>query len=117
MFRTFAYTDGADGRLVDANQLRYEVDTLPVLSALLKTLTVQEIINLHCPTRAGVAHGAVMPVLIFSRLMSPLSLHQIADWVAQTMLVTMLEIPCQRQWFKPSIMEKRIFYRKWLESM
>lgn len=70
-----------------ARQLRYQLGALPVLYALLETLEVRRIINRHCPTRAQVDHGTVALVLILNRLMFPLPLYRVADWVGQTMLV------------------------------
>ena len=79
-----------------ASQLRYQLGALPVLYALLETLQVREIINRHCPTQAEVDHGTVALVLILNRLMFPLPLYQIADWVAQTVLVAVLDIPATK---------------------
>lgn len=76
-----------------ASQVRYHLGALPVLYALLETLQVRQIINRHCPTQAEVDHGAVAIVLVLNRLMLPLPLYQIADWVGQTVLVGVLGIP------------------------
>jgi transposase len=79
-----------------ASQLRKQLGALPVLYALLETLKVQDIINRHCPTQAEVDHGTVALVLILNRLMFPLPLYQIADWVAQTVLVAVLDMPAAK---------------------
>ena len=79
-----------------ASQLRYQLGALPVLYALLETLNVRDIINRHCPTPAKVDHSAVALVLILNRLMFPLPLYHIADWVAQTVLVGVLGIPAAK---------------------
>ena len=79
-----------------ASQLRKQLGALPVLYALLETLNVRDIINRHCPTRAEVDHGTVALVLILNRLMFPLPLYQIADWVAQTVLVAVLNMPAAK---------------------
>ena len=76
-----------------AGQVRYQLGALPVLYALLETLEVRNIINRHCPTQAEVDHGTVALVLILNRLMFPLPLYQVADWVAQIVLVTVLGVP------------------------
>jgi len=70
-----------------AKQVRYQLGALPVLYALLETLQVRQIINRHCPTRAEVDHGTVALVILLNRLMLPLPLYQVADWVGQTVLV------------------------------
>ena len=75
-----------------ASQLRYKLGALPVLYALLETLNVRHIINQHCHTRAEVDHGTVALVLVLNRLMLPLPLYQVADWVGQTVLVAVLGI-------------------------
>jgi transposase len=75
-----------------ASQLRYKLGALPVLYALLQTLEVERIINRHCPTRGDVAHGTVGLVLVLNRLLLPLPLYQISDWVGQTCLVATLGI-------------------------
>lgn len=79
-----------------ASQLRYKLGALPVLYALLETLQVRQIINRHCPTRGDVDHGTVALVLVLNRLMLPLPLYQISDWVAQTVLVAGLGIPAAK---------------------
>lgn len=79
-----------------AGQVRYQLGALPVLYALLETLQVQSIINRHCPTEAEVDHGTVALALILNRLMFPLPLYQVADWVAQTVLVAVLGVPAAK---------------------
>jgi transposase len=79
-----------------ASQVRYQVGALPVLYALLETLKVRAIINRHCPTRADVDHGTVALVMVLNRLMFPLPLYQVADWVAQTVLAVRLGIPAAK---------------------
>ena len=75
------------------DQRKYQVGALPVLYALLETLQIRHIINRHCPTRADVDYGTTALVLILNRLMFPLPLYQVADWVGRTVLVSVLGIP------------------------
>lgn len=75
-----------------ARQVRYQIGALPVLYALLETLQVRRTINRYCPTQADVDHGTVALVLVLNRLMLPLPLYQISDWVAQTVLVAVLGV-------------------------
>lgn len=77
-------------------QQQYRIGALPVLYALLETLQVSHIINRHCPTKGEVAHGTVAIVLILNRLMFPLPLYQVADWVGQTVLVRVLGMPAAK---------------------
>lgn len=79
-----------------ASQVRYQLGALPVLYALLETLEVGKIIDLHCPTQADVDHGTVAIVLVLNRLMLPLPLYQISDWVGQTVLVGVLGAPASK---------------------
>ena len=79
-----------------SSQLRYKLGALPVLYALLETLNVRHIINRHCPTRREVNHGTVALVLVLNRLMLPLPLYQVVDWVGQTVLVAVLGIPAAK---------------------
>lgn len=81
---------------VTRRQLHYQVGALPVLYALLETIQVRHIINRHCPTRREVSHGAVALVLILNRLMFPLPLYRVADWVGRTVLSSMLSIPATK---------------------
>lgn len=78
---------------VAQTQYRQHVGALPVLYALLETLHVREIVNRYCPTRADVDHGTVALVLVLNRLTMPLPLYQVADWLAQTVLVHTLGVP------------------------
>jgi len=77
-------------------QRHYQIGALPVLYALLETLQVRHIINRHCPTRGDVDHGTVALVLVLNRLMFPLPLYRVADWVGQTVLAGFLGIPAAR---------------------
>ena len=79
-----------------ASQVRYQLGALPVLYALLESLQVRQIINRHCPTQADVDHGTVAIVLVLNRLMLPLPLYQITDWVGQTVLVGVLGVPASK---------------------
>lgn len=79
-----------------ASQLRYQLGALPVLYALLETLNLRSIINRHCPTRAEVDHGTVALVMVLNRLMFPLPLYQVADWMAQTVLVAVVDVPATK---------------------
>ena len=79
-----------------ANQVRYQLGALPVLYALLETLQVRQIINRHCRSRAEVDHGTVALVLVLNRLMFPVPLYQVADWVGQTVLVAVLGLPAAK---------------------
>jgi len=76
-----------------AHQVRYQLGALPVLYALLETLKVRQIINGHCRSQAEVDHGTVALVLVLNRLMFPLPLYQVADWVGQTVLGAVLGVP------------------------
>jgi transposase len=82
--------------LVTQSQVRRHLGALPVLYALLETLQVRDIINRHCPTRAQVGHGTVALVLILNRLIMPLPLYHIADWLGRTVLVYVLRIPASK---------------------
>lgn len=79
-----------------ASQVRYKVGALPVLYALLQTLAVEALINRHCPTRGEVGHGTVALVLMLNRLLLPLPLYQIADWVGETCLTATLGVPAEK---------------------
>ena len=82
--------------LVTQCQLRQQLGALPVLYGLLEVLRIREIINRHCPARAEVDHGTVALVLVLNRLMVPLPLYQVADWLAQTVLAYTLGIPAAK---------------------
>jgi transposase len=77
-------------------QQHYQIGALPVLYALLETFQVRHIINRHCPTKGEIDHGTVGVVLILNRLMFPLPLYQVADWVGRTVLVSVLGIPAAK---------------------
>jgi transposase len=74
-------------------QVRYQLGALPVLYALLETLQVRQIINRHCRSQAEIDHGTVAMVLVLNRLMCPLPLYQVADWLGQTVLGAVLGLP------------------------
>jgi transposase len=62
----------------------------------LETLQIRPIINRYCPTQGQVDHGTVALVLVLNRLLFPLPLYQVADWVGRTMLVNVLGIPAAK---------------------
>jgi len=78
------------------HQLKYQLGALPVLYALLETLRVRQIINRYCPTQGEVDHGTVALVLVLNRLMFPLPLYRVADWVGQTVLTAVLGVPAEK---------------------
>ena len=77
-------------------QLRHNLGALPVLYRLLKLLDVRRIVNRHCPSVAQVDHGAVVTILVLNRLLAPRPLYKLADWAAQTVLVTVLGVPAAK---------------------
>jgi transposase len=77
-------------------QVRYQLGALPVLYALLETLHIRQIINRHCRSQAEVDHGTVALVLILNRLLCPLPLYRVADWLGQTVLVAILGLPAAK---------------------
>jgi transposase len=77
-------------------QLSYQLGALPVLYALLETLQVRQIINRYCHTQGEVDHGMVALVLVLNRLMFPLPLYRVADWVGQTVLTAMLGVAADK---------------------
>jgi transposase len=77
-------------------QFRRHLGALPVLYSLLEGFQLRTIINRHCPTRAHVDHGTVALVLVLNRLMKPLPLYHVADWLARTVLVHTLGIPAAK---------------------
>jgi len=77
-------------------QLRRQLGALPVRYRLLELLDVRQIINRHCPSAAQVDHGAVVVVLVLNRLMAPRPLYKVADWLGQTVLVTVLGLPAAK---------------------
>jgi len=77
-------------------QLRRQLGALPVLYRLLEILDVRRIINRYCASATQVDHGAVVVVLVLNRLMAPRPLYKIADWLGQTVLVTVLGIPAAK---------------------
>ena len=82
--------------LLTQAQFRRHLGALPVLYALLETLQVRAIINRHVPTQAEVDHGTVALVLVLNRLMMPLPLYRVADWLARTVPVYTLDIPAKK---------------------
>ena len=82
--------------LVTRAQFRRHLGALPVLYSLLDTLQVRAIIKGCCPTRAEVDHGTVALVLVLNRLTLPLPSYRIADWLARTVLVSVLGVPAAK---------------------
>jgi len=82
--------------LLTQAQFRRHLGALPVLYALLEVLQVRAIINRHCPTWAEVDHGTVDLVLVLNRLMMPLLLYHVADWLARTVLVYTLGLQAEK---------------------
>ena len=77
-------------------QVRYQLGALPVLYALLESLQVRQIINRHCRGQTEIDHGTVALVLVLNRLMCPLPLYQVADWLGQTVLGALLGTPATK---------------------
>ena len=71
---------------ITAPQFRRQIGALPVFYTLLEALQVRAVINRYWPTRAEVDVGRVALVLILNRLMMPLPLYRVGDWMARTVL-------------------------------
>lgn len=78
------------------SQIQRHLGALPVLYELLEILQVRQAINRRVPTQARVDHGTVALVLVLNRLSAPRPLYQVADWLAQTVLVYAMGIPAER---------------------
>jgi transposase len=78
------------------SQLVLKLGSLPVLYGLLEKLEVRRIINQIHPTRSKVDHGAVITVLVLNRLVLPLPMYKVSEWVSQTILEKMLGLPAAR---------------------
>jgi transposase len=77
-------------------QFRRQLGALPVLYTLLETLQVREVINLYCPTRAEIDYGTVALILVLNRLTMPLPLYRVGDWMARTVLESVLGVPARK---------------------
>jgi transposase len=77
-------------------QLRRHLGALPILYRLLEILDVRQIINRHCRSAAQVDHGAIVLVLVLNRLSAPRPLYKVSDWIGQTVLTTVLNIPATK---------------------
>jgi transposase len=73
-------------------QMRRYLGALPVLYTVLQELQVEETINQYCPSRSEVSHGTVALVVVLNRLHAPRALWRVADWLAQTVLGTVLGV-------------------------
>ena len=73
-----------------------QVGALPVMYGLLEKLEVRQIINRMCSTRSPVDHGVVVVVLVLNRLIMPLPLYEVSQWVAKTGLEKVLGIPAEK---------------------
>ena len=54
--------------------MRYQLDALPVLYTLLKTLQVRQLINRHCPEQRDVDYGTVAIVLVLNLFFNRIAL-------------------------------------------
>ena len=82
--------------LLTQRQMRHYLGALPLLYAILEQLKVAEVVNRYAPTRSDLSHGAVVVVLVLNRLHAPRSLHRVADWMGQTVLVRIMGLEAAR---------------------
>jgi len=82
--------------LLTQRQMRHYLGALPLLYTILEQLKVAEVVNRYAPTRSDLSHGAVVVVLVLNRLHAPRSLHRVADWMGQTVLVRIMGLEAAR---------------------
>ncbi len=82
--------------LLTRQQMRYYLGALPLLYTILEDLKVAEIVNRYASTQSDLSHGTVVLVLVLNRLHALWSLHRVADWMVQTVLVRILGLEAAR---------------------
>jgi hypothetical protein len=82
--------------ILTRRQMSRYLGTLPVLYTILDELKVVEVIDEYVPTRSDLSHGTVALVLVINRLHAPRALYRVSDWLAQTVLVTVIGVEAVR---------------------
>jgi hypothetical protein len=79
------------GRAVVAVQPR-QIGALPSVYPILDALHLCSATNTLVPSQADVDPGRVVLLVVLSRLLSPRPLHQVQDWMSETVLPELLGI-------------------------
>jgi transposase len=73
-----------------------QIGALPLVYPILDALHVWQTTNALVPSQADVDLGRVVLLLVLNRLLSPQPLYHVQDWMAETVLPEMLDVPAEQ---------------------
>ena len=79
------------GREIVSLQPR-QISGLPLLYPVIETLSIRQIVNRVVPSQAKIDLGRIVEILILNRLLSPVALYGVSDWMAESVLPDLLEV-------------------------
>jgi transposase len=71
----------------------YQLGGLTLALTYVERIGLAPAVNRYCPRVGALSEGTVMTVLVINRLLAPCPLHQVAKWVQDTGLHSLLGIP------------------------
>jgi transposase len=79
------------GREIVSLQPR-QISGLPLLYPVMEALSIRQIVNRVVPSQAKIDLGRIVEILILNRLLSPVALYGVSDWLAESVLPDLLEV-------------------------
>ena len=73
-----------------------QIGALPLVYPILDSLHVCQTTNALVPSQADVDLGRVVLLLVLNRLLSPQPLYHVQDWMAETVLPEVLDVPAEQ---------------------
>ncbi len=79
------------GREIVSLQPR-QISGLPLLYPVIEALSIRQIVNRIVPSQAKIDLGRIVEILILNRLLSPVALYGVSDWMAESVLPELLNV-------------------------
>lgn len=69
-----------------------QIGGLPLLYPVMQDLSIREIVNRLAPSQAEIDLGRIVEILTLNRLLSPVALYGVSEWLAERVLPEILEV-------------------------
>lgn len=69
-----------------------QIGGLPLLYPVIEALSIRQIVNRVVPSQAQIDLGRIVEILVLNRLLAPVALYGVHDWMAESVLPEVLDV-------------------------
>ena len=69
-----------------------QIGGLPLMYPVIEALSIRQIVNRVVPSQAQIDLGRIVEILVLNRLLAPVALYGVQDWMAESVLPEMLDV-------------------------